>query len=139
MRTKLSALSNSRIKLLNYFDLIKHQIVKTLLVDAKCVIEIQLIMLKQNFAGNHEDKINRIVKLEDQIAELLNAAQKQKEEYAAEISKLKEQLKNAENTSKVPSNELQSKEEAYRKTIAEADSLLSKMEADYQTTIKVCI
>ena len=105
----------------------------------KCVIEIQLIMLKQNFAGNHEDKINRIVKLEDQIAELLNAAQKQKEEYAAEISKLKEQLKNAENTSKVPSNELQSKEEAYRKTIAEADSLLSKMEADYQTTIKVCI
>ena len=56
------------------------------------------------------------------------------------LSNLKEKLKNAEGiTSNVPSTtELQSKEDAYRKTIAEADSLLSKMETEYQTTIKVC-
>ena len=99
-----------------------------------------LILTGLNFTGNHEDKINRIVKLEDRIAELLNSAQQQKEEFTAEISNLKEKLKNAEGiTSNVPSTtELQSKEDAYRKTIAEADSLLSKMETEYQTTIKVC-
>ena len=99
-----------------------------------------LILNGLNFIGNHEDKINRIVKLEDRIAELLNSAQQQKEEFTAEISNLKEKLKNAEGiTSNVPSTtELQSKEDAYRKTIAEADSLLSKMETEYQTTIKVC-
>ena len=86
--------------------------------------------------GNHEDKIDRIVKLEDRIAELLNAAQQQKEEASAEIKSLKAKIQQAEKNSNVPS-ELQSKEDAYRQTIAEADSLLSKMEADYQTTIKV--
>merc|ERR1712083_553260 len=80
-------------------------------------------------------KIDRIVKLEDRIAELLNAAKQQKEESAAEIKSLKAKIKQVEKTSNVPS-ELQSKEDAYRQTIAEADSLLSKMEADYQTTIK---
>merc|ERR1712129_359286 len=60
------------------------------------------------------------------------------EQCSAEISNLKEKLKNAEGiTNNVPSNtELQSKEDAYRKTIAEADSLLSKMETEYQTKIK---
>merc|ERR1712223_2266120 len=85
--------------------------------------------------GNHEDKIDRIVKLEDRIAKLLNAAQQQKEEASAEIKSLKAKIQQAEKNSNVPS-ELQSKEDAYRKTTAEADSLLSKMEADYQTTIK---
>ena len=46
--------------------------------------------------GNHEDKIDRIVKLEDRIAELLNAAQQQKEEASAEIKSLKAKIKQAE-------------------------------------------
>merc|ERR1739842_101171 len=62
--------------------------------------------------GNHEDKIDRIVKLEDRIAELLNSAQHHKEECTAEIKNLKAKLKQVENNSNVPS-ELQSKEDAY--------------------------
>ena len=97
--------------------------------------------IAMSLEGNHEDKIDRIVKLEDRIAELLNTAQQHKEECTTEIAGLKEKLKKANLTAAdsndVPS-ELQNKEDAYRQTIAEADSLLSKMEADYQTTIKVC-
>lgn len=114
----------------------KLYIVHTIII----ISEILKFLNGLNFIGNHEDKINRIVKLEDRIAELLNSAQQHKEQCSAEISNLKEKLKNAEGiTSNVPSTtELQSKEDAYRKTIAEADSLLSKMETEYQTKIKVC-
>ena len=105
-----------------------------------------MIMEKESLAisleGNHEDKINRIVRLEDQIAELLNSAQLHQEECSREIAELKEKLKVAElqnqsnQKSKESLDQLQCKEEAYRQTIAEADSLLSKLESDYQTTIK---
>ena len=65
-----------------------------------------------------------------------------KEECTKELSGLKNKLKEAETkslgSSTVPSkNEIT--EDAYRQTIAEADSLLSKLEADYQTTIKYAI
>ena len=119
----------------------EHKLIKVIIIYNNYNVLSEILILNGlNFIGNHEDKINRIVKLEDRIAELLNSAQQQKEEFTAEISNLKEKLKNAEGiTSNVPSTtELQSKEDAYRKTIAEADSLLSKMETEYQTTIKVC-
>lgn len=79
--------------------------------------------------GNHEDKIDRIVKLEDRIAELLNNAATHKELCSKEIKELKLRIKSME--SKQPAAE-----DAFRETIAEADSLLSKMETEHQETIK---
>ena len=101
--------------------------------------------LALSLENNHENKIERIVQLEDKVAELLNAAQQRKEEYAKEIGDLKRKLSAFENSSQTqPSVESsseeimqqQSQEDAYRQTIAEADSMLSKLEADYQSTIK---
>ena len=48
--------------------------------------------IAMSLEGNHEDKIDRIVKLEDRIAELLNTAQQHKEECTTEIAELKEKL-----------------------------------------------
>ncbi len=65
-----------------------------------------------------------------------------------EISDLKAQLQRAEarhqsttekastNVNVVTVNNFEEREEAYRKTIAEADAILAKVEQDYQQTIK---
>ena len=102
--------------------------------------------LALSLENNHENKIERIVHLEDKVSELLNAAQQRKEEYTKEIGDLKRKLSAFEKNSEdlppsVSSSEQekimqQSREDAYRQTIAEADSMLSKLEADYQSTIK---
>ena len=93
---------------------------KLKLTQSLSVMMAEKESLALSLDNNHEDKIQRIVQLEDKIAELLlNAAKNEKE-----ISDLKQKL------------EQNQTEDAYRQTIAEADSLLSKMEADYQETIK---
>ena len=95
--------------------------------------------LAMSLEGNHEDKINRIVKLEDRISELLKAAKDHEEQCNKEKSELKEKLAQAELISQEKMKPLQEslevKEDAYRQTIAEADSMLSKLEADYKETI----
>ena len=98
--------------------------------------------LAMSLEGNHEDKINRIVKLEDRISELLKAAKDHEEQLKQcnkEKSELKEKLVQAELVSQEKMKPLQEslevKEDAYRQTIAEADSMLSKLEADYKETI----
>lgn len=78
--------------------------------------------------GNHEDKIDRIVKLEDRIAELLNNASVHQEQCSSEIKGLKLKIQTMEAEAGA--------EDAFRETIAEADSLLSKMESEHQETIK---
>ena len=97
--------------------------------------------LALSLENNHENKIERILNLEDKVSELL----KQKSECTQEIQELKRKLSafQTENNSKssVPckvesQEQMQSQEDAYRQTIAEADSMLSKLEADYQSTIK---
>ena len=106
--------------------------------------------LALSLENNHENKIERIVHLEDKVTELLNAAQQRKEEYTKEIGDLRRKLSAFEKQQSnsvdlqvpsVSSSEQekimqQSREDAYRQTIAEADSMLSKLEADYQSTIK---
>ena len=95
--------------------------------------------LALSLENNHENKIERILTLEDKVSELL----KQKSECTQEIQDLKRKLSafQTENSS-VPckptesQEQMQSQEDAYRQTIAEADSMLSKLEADYQSTIK---
>lgn len=86
--------------------------------------------------GNHEDKINRIIQLEDKITELLHNAEKHQSECTKEIRELRAKLQaqNKTETDQVPLT--QNTEDAYRQTIAEADSLLSKMEVEYETKIK---
>ena len=95
--------------------------------------------LAMSLEGNHEDKINRIVKLEDRISELLKAAKDHEEQCNKEKTELKEKLAQAELISQEKMKPLQEslevKEDAYRQTIAEADSMLSKLEADYKETI----
>ena len=74
--------------------------------------------LAMSLEGNHEDKINRIVKLEDRIAELLKAAKEHEEQCGKEKSELKSKLHQAELISqenlKPLQESLEVKEDAYR-------------------------
>ena len=77
--------------------------------------------LAMSLEGNHEDKINRIVKLEDRIAELLKAAKEHEEQCGKEKSELKSKLHQAELISqenlKPLQESLEVKEDAYRLVI----------------------
>ena len=141
--------------------------------------------LAQSLEGTHEDRIERIIQLEDKIAELIQSAKVSKEEHVREIEELSRRLQAQEKdyTDKIIALEKQSeenknsnsqgsaeemeivvqdqdqlqqssddelfasklkaeladlreKEAAYCQTIQEADSILSKVESDYQVTIQ---
>lgn len=81
------------------------------------------------------------------ITELLHAAKEHKDQCSREISSLKQQLIQSEarfqdrsqqssNNNNSKFEDIEAKEDAYRQTIAEADSILAKVEADYQLTIR---
>lgn len=115
--------------------------------------------LAMSLEGTQEDKIQRIVELEDRyflsnllvpviklkksnsrLSELLNEAVEHKKQCSKEIADLEEKLNInqiiQEDEEKTPKVSLDEKEEAYRQTIAEADSLLAKLESDYHVTIR---
>ena len=69
-------------------------------------------------SGNYEDKINRIVKLEDRIAELLKAAKDHEEQCSKEKQVLKQKVQQLElqtqENLKPLKESLEVKEDAYR-------------------------
>ena len=70
----------------------------------------------------------------------MNEAVEHKKQCSKEIADLEEKLNInqiiQEDEEKTPKVSLDEKEEAYRQTIAEADSLLAKLESDYHVTIR---
>jgi len=74
--------------------------------------------LAMSLEGNYEDKINRIVKLEDRIAELLKAAKDHEEQCSKEKQVLKQKVQQLElqtqENLKPLKESLEVKEDAYR-------------------------
>ena len=70
----------------------------------------------------------------------MNEAVEHKQQCSKEIAELKEKLSInqivQDDEEKTPKVSLDDREVAYRQTIAEADSLLAKLESDYQVTIR---
>ena len=126
-------------------------------------LKTQKEVLAKSLESKNEDKTECVARLEGEIAKLMEQAQKSNEKSVEEIKHLKEKLQGSEaiykerirslegrvkvdegleaveeenvNVLKSELSELQAKEAAYSQTIQEADTILAKVERNYQETI----
>ncbi|XP_059082572.1 restin homolog [Tigriopus californicus] len=139
---------------------------KSRLEDSLMSMMAEKDSIARSLEGTHEDRIERILQLEDRINDLNQAAREANEAHIQEIKHLKAQLQSSETSSQettlsqsVQKSEametshysqdlaavdllqdelsaLKEKELAYCQTIQEADAILAKVQNNYEKTIQ---
>lgn len=138
---------------------------KSMLEDSLMSMMAEKDSIARSLEGTHEDRIERILQLEDRINDLNQAAREANEAHIQEITTLTTQLQNSETALKEKMSQsvqkseamenslysqdlaavdllqselaaLKEKEMAYCQTIQEADAILAKVQTNYEKTIQ---